>query len=306
MNKYDTLCIGGVPLLHFTAEFLNLLVMLKVYYPFYSSFQCMGGECPINCCQFCHLPLLHWEERLLDLKPEWQDIDGKGNGFKHYLRQENGSWMLRSEGGYCVLMDTDKLCSIQKRYGDAALPSVCRTFPRLITAFPDRVEYGFDLCCPVATYSLKDWKVGEFVDGAGVPVTEYGRSDAKCAARQKVMDAFADEGKTLRECLGLISSLCVRNVDIPQFSLDPSQEAFVRKASSLMFWSYMLAYDGFPGVDSVADVVLRFLLEYIPTLCCGDFWEMSVHFSKALSDYVQRTGFDLEIEGRYHDSSELL
>ena len=280
--------------------------MLKVYYPFYNSFRCAGGDCPINCCQFCHIPLFEWESRQLGIKPQWLDIDGKGHDFRSFLHLENGTWMLNSSGGYCSLMDKDRMCSIQKLHGESVLPSVCRTFPRLITILPDRVEYGFDLCCPVAVESTRDWNIGEFVDENLEPVSDCGTGDAKSLERRKVMDAFADVEKSFRECLTLLSETCVHSVPVPEFTLSPLREDFLRKATALMYWSYYFSYDGFPGIEGVPDTVLDFIVGYIPSLSSvpEDFHEMSVHFASSLSEYVQRTGFDLEIEGRYRDSSE--
>ncbi len=50
--------------------------------------------------------------------------------------------------GHCPFLDTERLCSLQRRHGDAVLPDICATFPRVVTKRGERVEVTGTLACP--------------------------------------------------------------------------------------------------------------------------------------------------------------
>lgn len=48
----------------------------------------------------------------------------------------------------CSLLDEDRLCSLQRRYGEAVLPDICAAYPRVASRVGDRVEVAGSLSCP--------------------------------------------------------------------------------------------------------------------------------------------------------------
>lgn len=285
---------------------VTLQTMKKVFFPLFKSFKCIANKCPMNCCAL-RAPFFEWEADMFDTKPEWQDVDGNKHNIKEFLHKEDGCWICNTdERNFCVFCNGDEMCSLQLRYGESAMPSVCRTFPRIITRFPDRVEYSLDSCCPVVNCSLKNWTIGGFLteDDSGCSNT----ADAGYKDREKVMDCFADPHISLADCFRTIALTynSERTVAIP--CLTRSREDFLRKICAFHFYSYVLAYEGYPGIDNVGDVLLEFYSEYVPTLPeCPDDWEaMSRHFAAGLSAFVRRIGFDLEIEDRHCDSSDFI
>lgn len=279
--------------------------MKKLYFPFYKSFRCVADKCPMNCCSQMRIPFFKWEERLFDTKPEWQNVDGRQHNIKDFLHEESG-WLMcnTDERNYCVFCTENRLCRLQLEYGISALPSVCRTFPRVITKFPDRVEFSLEPCCPIALYSLKDWEIGVFlIEG------DTGSSfapDPSYDARQEVMDCFADPQKSLDDCFRKTAEIYNSDVSIDIPALSPFQENFLRKVCVYSIWAYVLAYEGYPGIDNIGAALLDFYAEYIPTVTdCPEDWEsMSRHFAAALISYVKKIEFDLEIESRYCDFSD--
>lgn len=259
----------------------------------------------MNCCSRLRVPLFKWEERLFDTKPEWQDMDGKKNNIREFIHKESGWWMCNTDKrNICVFCTDENLCSLQLKYGISALPSVCRTFPRMITVFPDRVEYSLDPSCPFVVYSLKEWKTGDIlIEGdTGNDCTV----DPAYAARQRVMDCFAAPGKSLDDCFRKIAEIYSSDTTVAVPHLTAFQECFLRKVCAFHFWTCVLAKEGFPGIDNIGGVLLDFYAGYVPTIVeCPDDWDtMSRHFSAALISYEKSIDFDLDIEGRYRDSSE--
>ena len=232
-------------------------------------------------------------------------MDGKKHNIREFIHKESGRWMCDIDKRNCCVFHTeDELCGLQLRYGDSTMPSVCRTFPRMITKYTDRVEYSLDPSCPIVVYSLRNWKIGDFLI--------EGETDCDCTAdpsydaRQKVVNCFADPHKSLADCFGRIAGVYSSDTTVAVPDLTTFQEAFVRKVCAFHFWTCVLAKEGFPGIDNIGALLLEFYAGYVPTAVeCPDDWEtMSRHFTAALISYERRIDFDLDIEGRYCDSSD--
>ena len=267
--------------------------MKKVFSPFYKSFECVANKCPINCCAL-RVPFFEWEVEEFDKRPEWQDIDGNKHSIKDFIHRESGKWMCNTrDHNFCTFCTDDRLCGLRLKNGANAEPAVCKNFPRMVTEFPDRIEYTLDPCCPIANYSLKDWKIGEFiVEG------ESSGAEADDSARQIVVASFADPETSLRDCFQLIADTYGVSATVRIPDLSTCKETFLRKMCAYHFWSYVLAYEGYPGFDNIGGTLLEFFAEYVPTVgeCHDDWNELSRHFSTALISFVRRTGFDLEME----------
>jgi lysine-N-methylase len=50
--------------------------------------------------------------------------------------------------GLCAFLDAERLCSVQRRYGEAAIPDVCASFPRVIQSRGGRLEVSGSMACP--------------------------------------------------------------------------------------------------------------------------------------------------------------
>ena len=54
-------------------------------------------------------------------------------------------------GESCQFFSAERRCSIQETFGEALLPSVCDTFPRVATQVDGRIDLGATLTCPEIT-----------------------------------------------------------------------------------------------------------------------------------------------------------
>lgn len=279
--------------------------MHSLYYPAYKKFICLAKDCPMNCCRFYRISFFKWEEKKFG-KGDWADIDGKGNDIRHYLEQDAQGWFCRrKDDKSCVFLNNEDMCSIQRRIGPQAMPSVCRTYPRLITRFDDRIEFSLDPCCPQAVRLLENCEPwAPEVEGVG-PLA----GDGAYQKRARVLALFADRQVNLEACIeALDREYEVGRESLPHFEGSATFLEFVRKVTALLIFSYVLPYDGFPAFPSVAHFILDALERYAATRPWEKeetFSERSFGFARFLIDYVEEVGFDVEFEDRYIDSQEV-
>jgi len=268
--------------------------------PAYRDFSCLATNCPENCCKVFRILFFKWEQQQFSTKQEWQDVDGNGNPLSSYLKNSDGECLLgKNDKGHCHFLTGEKLCSLQKKFGLGALPSVCRTFPRLITRFGDRTEYALDTCCVQVLRMLKDWTPGDLVIEGGSEPT-----DEKYVVRKRAMGLFADESITFGEAMKGLGKMYENEWDCSDLEFSKEQLFFLRRAVAATIWAYALPYMGHHNHPKSMVAILDFLKEFLPSLAesgtCG--WdEMSAMYSRALSEYVKRVKFDDDIEERYID-----
>ena len=111
--------------------------MERIASSYYEVFKCIAGECPFTCCQ------------------QWR------------IATDDGGSMPLGKDGKCDNLTQDGLCSIQKQYGEEAIPETCRTFPRIDKFFDDRTEHTVTACCP-AVVDLMNTKKLSFSGGLHV------------------------------------------------------------------------------------------------------------------------------------------
>lgn len=279
---------------------LVILHMHKIYLPAYHNFECLAGECPDNCCGIFRILFFDWEKRQFPLKSEWQDVDGKRTPLtKHLTETECECTISKDSHGRCPFFTDVSLCSLQLKYGIEALPSVCRTYPRLITRFPDRTEYALDTCCCHVLQLIRDWNPGELeIVGEDVP------SDDAWLVRKRAMELFADSSQDLDNILEEIGRLYEFHWDKQGLSFDENQQEFLRKAIPATIWAYALPYYGHHNHPKPMTAIMEFLAEYLGHLSGSQInrWEeLSINFSRSFSEFVKRIKFDDEIENRYID-----
>ena len=282
--------------------------MLKIYLPSYKIFQCRKGSCAVNCCShFPHVQLFSDEVSRLDSDPVWQDADAEGHPLKEFVHEQEGHTMFcHGKDGGCLLLDGNGLCKLHLHHGLHAMTTVCRTYPRLIATLPDRVEYALDPCCPEALRLAENWKIGQFeTEGERMSSRE---PDSRTLLRNKAIECLSRESVPLEQSLAEVAVLYDSPVHICVEALSDVQKTFVRKATIMLLWAYILPYDGYPGFNNIGDILLRFVAEYVPTLPLTpeDWTDMCNRFSKAYIEYIVRIGFDLDLESNYHDSMETL
>lgn len=58
------------------------------------------------------------------------------------------AYLGSKDNGDCHFFDPDKLCSIQRRFGEAAIPDACSLFPRVVSRVGETIEVAAALSCP--------------------------------------------------------------------------------------------------------------------------------------------------------------
>lgn len=263
--------------------------MTKVWYPPYRKFRCLKAECPMNCCGYYAIRLFKKEKGLID--PSFLERDGDG------VRCRS-----RKDGG-CIFWTDGRLCSLQLDGGEEAMPIVCRTYPRIIGRYGDRIEFGLEPCCPVVAASVEDWNIGELiVEG------EAGEaSDEVAARRDEAVRILADRNLDFRQCLKRLAELYRSDVRIPEITVGGETLEFLRRVTALMCWSYLRYFHGVAEVDNLMTVIITAVSRFMEKNAGCTFasrWETALSFSRLLVKYYLEIGFDIDHEDRYCDILE--
>jgi lysine-N-methylase len=118
-------------------------------------FQCLGGSCEDSCCQGWQVQVDQRHYQILKKKmggtrAERAEFDAVIVRDDSPERTETSyAWIQMEAGkGTCPLLNAKKLCSVQGRYGEQALPDICATYPRLVARTNERFEVWGSLSCP--------------------------------------------------------------------------------------------------------------------------------------------------------------
>lgn len=155
-------------------------------------FRCIGAACEDHCCGGWQIIVdrEHYkklEETMGKTKKERAEFrrcfnqpeaEHRSAGFHAFTR-------LKPDLS-CVFLDKDRLCTIQRRFGEAFLPNTCCVYPRYASRIEDRVELVGELSCPeVARCCLLEEDALELVE-----------ADAKKIGRLTMRKIMDREGKT--------------------------------------------------------------------------------------------------------------
>lgn len=118
-------------------------------------FRCIAERCEDSCCSGMKVPVS---------ESQWQRLqaaESRSPEHARYLRQHvspnpGGAPSERAFievplDGDCPFLDTERLCSLQRRHGEAVLPDICANFPRILTRWGERLEVSGTLACPEVT-----------------------------------------------------------------------------------------------------------------------------------------------------------
>ena len=125
---------------------------------YYNKFKCIGSECPETCCQGWQITL---DKETFN---KYQKLDNlnlkkKADKFVKKLPQEikiNNSTKgffaeIKMQEGTCPFLGGDKLCSVQKEYGNSYLSPACSQYPRKLSIYNEKKIKTLGLGCPEST-----------------------------------------------------------------------------------------------------------------------------------------------------------
>ena len=112
-----------------------------------SRFRCIGTDCEFTCCSGWHVPVdeAHYNDLREKLgAAEFEAVvervpDKDPRGFAAMKLKVNGD---------CVCLGPDRLCTLQTRLGEPAIPNTCAQYPRALGTVHEQREIWGHLSCP--------------------------------------------------------------------------------------------------------------------------------------------------------------
>lgn len=140
-----------------------------VGFRFMNRFRCIAAACEETCCAGWAVPIdePHYEairHAMSGSESERAEF-ARAIESKPDTRYRSAALIVLRDDGSCSLLDSEKLCSLQRRYGEAVLPDICAAYPRVASQAYDRIEVGASISCPeMARLALLAEDATELVD----------------------------------------------------------------------------------------------------------------------------------------------
>lgn len=114
-------------------------------------FECLGTSCSDTCCQGWNINI----DKSTHEKYQRIKIDGVDDIKKYLNKNEQPSNLKYSSikmnnDGLCPFLGKDKLCKVQKKYGEGFLSDTCKRFPRREVQYDSNKLLTLKLACPEA------------------------------------------------------------------------------------------------------------------------------------------------------------
>lgn len=122
-----------------------------------AGFSCLSGRCDINCCSgVFHIPFDRRDyENLQKTVSGSESMKSRvQSAFDMNVPAKYFGFLKMNENGRCTFLSANRLCEIHANFGDGALGTVCKTFPRVINILGDRAEVSGALSCPEVSWRL--------------------------------------------------------------------------------------------------------------------------------------------------------
>ncbi|MCY1031859.1 flagellin lysine-N-methylase [Corallococcus sp. BB11-1] len=115
-------------------------------------FRCIAEACEDTCCAGLTVPISESRWSLLRQKvagsPDEARVAALITPNPDGATGQQAGLLGKRADGHCAFLDETKLCSLQRRYGEAVLPDGCSVFPRVLTRWGAQVEMAGSLACP--------------------------------------------------------------------------------------------------------------------------------------------------------------
>ncbi len=115
-------------------------------------FRCIAERCEDTCCGGLRVPVseAQWHRMRATVASNPEESERL---YQLVLPNPGGAptehaFIEMRPDSSCPFLDTQRLCSLQRRHGDAVLPDICATFPRVVTKRGEQVEVTGTLACP--------------------------------------------------------------------------------------------------------------------------------------------------------------
>jgi lysine-N-methylase len=128
-----------------------------------TGFECLGSACEDDCCSGWSIDVDrdHFDKigRMLEADPAERERFLAAAEIRPEPERTRGRFAILRVAleASCLFLDSERLCSLQKRFGQRVLPDICASYPRIVSVLGERVELGGELSCPeVARRCLLD------------------------------------------------------------------------------------------------------------------------------------------------------
>lgn len=187
---------------------------------YYKDFHCLMGACQDNCCDD-GWGIEFSKKDYLKIKRAAQGTELEetvAQGMRRLREREHDGLYAElrlTDEGRCAFHTEEGLCALQLKCGEDTLPSVCKTFPRLISTSPAAQEYALSPACEGVLALL--WDLPEGIDFLEEPLD---RKD------------WADYEPN--------NSIAARFADIRSFCIDILQERSLTLTQRLLLMGFLL------------------------------------------------------------------
>jgi lysine-N-methylase len=133
----------------------------RTAFRYMTRFHCIGSACEASCCSGgwdIAVDRQHYDDTkkaLCKTPAGRREFDTKLRLAKGLTRRPKRHALMVLQGnGDCSFLDEERLCSLQKRFGEDILSHTCAVFPRSPAAFGDRRELAGSPSCPEVARQL--------------------------------------------------------------------------------------------------------------------------------------------------------
>lgn len=118
--------------------------MKQLNLEFYDTFECIGSDCPDNCCR-------HWFIEIdSDTAYIYRNTKGAfGDRLRESITENDGKCYIRlNDDGKCPLLNKEGLCEVYRELGPDKMSETCKIHPRISWYHGDILFFGLTLSCP--------------------------------------------------------------------------------------------------------------------------------------------------------------
>ena len=137
---------------------------------YYDDFHCLAADCRFSCCKAWRISFDKKDYLSLKRQKGTEDLNNRLEQGVRRLRDKESNYYgeFDMSGGDCPLLREDGLCALQIEKDHAALPQVCRAFPRAMAYLPEYLERSLSPACEGVLELL--WNLPDGVDFVSDPL----------------------------------------------------------------------------------------------------------------------------------------
>ena len=179
---------------------------------YYDDFHCLAADCRFSCCKAWRISFDKKDYLSLKRQKGTEDLN---NRLEHGLRRIRKGPLAETyygefdmSGGDCPLLREDGLCILQIEKDHAALPLVCRAFPRARSYLPEYLERSLSPACEGVLELL--WNLPDGVEFRSDPLPKKERGTLTVSGERPLVPFF----QPIREwCIDILQD---RRLPLPQ------------------------------------------------------------------------------------------